>query len=126
MSRCGLPTLDTVGGKEADVPGLKRIVVCELWGAGLRLRFPCQRGVVHLHRDTEKRGESSVTAGVWGIDAGEAGRLEMKETAFICNKGEDVTPVLSELSSGLSYLSNVFLQMKKSITSEYLGLIAVV
>lgn len=59
MARCGLLTLDTVGGIETDVAGLQRIVMCELWGASLRLRFSRQRGVVHLHR--EKGRESSVT-----------------------------------------------------------------
>lgn len=56
MTRCGLLTLDTVGGKETDVAGLQRIFMRELWRASLWLRFSCQRGVVHLHRDKEKRG----------------------------------------------------------------------
>lgn len=60
MARCGLPTLDTVGGKEADVAGLQRILVCELRGACLRLRFSRQRGVVHLHGEREKKAEQSV------------------------------------------------------------------
>lgn len=51
MARCGLLTLDTVGGKETDVAGLQWILVRELWGASLRLRFSRQRGVVHLHRE---------------------------------------------------------------------------
>ena len=59
MARCGLLTLDTVGGKEADVAGLQRIIVRELWGASLRLRFSRQRRVVHLHR--ERATENGVT-----------------------------------------------------------------
>lgn len=62
MARCGLLTFDTVGGKETDVAGLQRIVVRELWGASLRLRFSRQRGVVHLQRDREKEREHSVTS----------------------------------------------------------------
>lgn len=57
MARCGPLTFSTVGRKETDVPGLQRIVVRELWGASLRLRFSRQRGVVHLHRDL-KRGKN--------------------------------------------------------------------
>lgn len=60
MARCGLLTLDTVGGKETDVAGLQRILVRELWGARLRLRFSRQRGVVHLHREREKMDVSAV------------------------------------------------------------------
>ncbi len=55
MARCGLLTLDTVGGKETDVAGLQRIVMRELWGTSLRLRFSRQRGVVHLHKDRERK-----------------------------------------------------------------------
>lgn len=50
MARCGLLTLDTVGGKETDVTSLQGIFMRELWGASLRLGFSCQRGVVHLLR----------------------------------------------------------------------------
>lgn len=54
LSKCGLLTLDTVGGKETDVAGLQRIVMCELWQSSLWLRFPCQRRVVHLYEQKER------------------------------------------------------------------------
>ena len=45
-----LLTLDTVGGEEADVAGLQRIVVGELGRSALRLRLARQGRVVHLER----------------------------------------------------------------------------
>lgn len=58
VARCGLLTLDAVGGEETDVARLQRIVVGELRAAGLRLRLPRQGGVVHLHR--ERGGDRKV------------------------------------------------------------------
>lgn len=54
LSKCGLLTLNTVGGKETDVTGLQRIVMCELWQSSLWLRFSCQRRVVHLYKQKER------------------------------------------------------------------------
>lgn len=41
-------TLQTHGGEEGDVAGLKGTLVCTLGGAGLRFRLSSERGVVHL------------------------------------------------------------------------------
>ena len=49
-----LCTFNAVGGEESDVSGFQGVVVGEVWSTSLRLRFTCQRGVVHLKDENKK------------------------------------------------------------------------
>lgn len=80
-ARCGLLTLDTVGGEEADVAGLERIVVRELWGSCLRFRFTCQGGVVHLRVDREKGRVLPSETGAQRRETGKRRQMEIKAAA---------------------------------------------
>ena len=44
-------TFNAVGGEENNVLGLQGVVIREVRGTRLRLRFSCEGGVVHLTRE---------------------------------------------------------------------------